>query len=487
MVKIPQYESNGSLNPTPANPDVVSTPARQIDPLAKTVSSLGESLGKLQDKRDMLKAEIYLSQAYQQNRKLAYTDPDLDTLEGRIQETNQKSVQDASTFIQNPMLRDSFSARAAMDMDRRSVPLYNTVFRRQSQDVKELLHQANDEDIKEYQELADPAERELVRNKIIERTKTAMSDGHINPEVGGKHLESMLKQMDVDQIKNDMSIDAEHTYEQLQKGDEGLYKHVSDSIRKQYADKATKQIAKQGAENNHIFAIAQNQAENQMIDRLGAGALTQEDINNAQLMGVNGVKITPQFAKAATEALEDPFPTDSNPDKYNKLVQNVLDPDKNPIETKMEVLRTRGITPSQKAHLLGVAMREDPEEGKQSINNLIQGGVQRNKQDILQANNKLQKEIEERKSFLRNVTKMFRNQSKDDKHLADLQEDYFAKVQKAKNQQDMLDTANGIINRDTLRRNPKISTSDPKGTIFMDRTTGVKRRYYADGHFEPVK
>lgn len=487
MVKIRTYESNTGLNPTPMDPNVAANQGKEIVNIGEGLSGLGETLQKLQNKRDTLKAEIYLSKTQQDSRHMAYTDPDLDTLEDRIQDRSQKNVQDAANLIQDPMTRDSFMEKATLNVERRNVPLYNTIYRRQSQDVKALLHQANDEDIKEYQSLADPAERELVRNKIIDRTKTAINDGHINPDVGQKHLDSMLKQMDVDQIKNDMALDAENTYKQLQKGDEGLYKHVSPAIRKQYADQAEKMIAKQGSENKLIFGIAQNHAENTLIDKMANNTLTQEDINNSQLMGVNGIPPRPEFVKAATEALQDPFPTDPVPEKYNKLVQDVLNPDKDAIETKVEVLQTRGITPAQKAHLLTTAMREDPQEGKKSIDQLIQTGIQNNKQEIMEADVRLKKEQEDRKSFLRGVTGMFRNHAKDDKHLADLQQDYFSKVQKAKDQEEMLGIANSVLNKDTLTRNPKISTADSKGTIFMDKTTGVKRRYYPDGHWEPVK
>lgn len=488
MVKIPTEESRGvGFNPTPVNPEVATNQGREMVDIGKGMEGLGESLQKLQDRRDTLKAEIYLSKAHEENRKLAYAYPDIDTAEERISERSTQNIQEASKFITNPTIRDTFTQKATLDIERRNVPLINTIYRRQSQDVKALLHQANDEDIKEYQELADPAEREMVRNKIIDRTNQTIADGHVNPIVGKKHLETMLKQMDIDQIKNDMALDAENTYAQLQKGDEGIYQHVSPSIRKQYADQSQKQMAKQGAENNHIYSIAQNHAENQMIDMLGKGSLTQEDINVAQLTGINGIKPRPEFIKAAEDAINDPFPTSPSAEKYNKLVDMITSPDTDAIKAKVSVLSARGVTPSQKAHLLNAALREDPTEGKQSINNLIQSGVQQNKQAIMEANNKLNKEIEDRKSFFRGVTGMFRDHAKDDQHLADLQQDYFNAVQNAKDQQEMMSKANQIINRDTIVRNPTISTAEEKGTIFMDRTTGIKRRYFPDGSWTTVK
>lgn len=484
MVKIKTYDSQERLQPTPMDPNTASNQGREIGAIGKTVGDLGESLQKLQNTRDMYKAEIALSQAHDNNRRLATTDPNLDSLEQTISDNTEKNITQSANLISDPATRDQFVAKSTLDMERRNVPLMNTIYRRQSQDVKQLMHAANDEDIKEYQSLGSPQERELVRNQIIDRTKGAIASGHINADVGQKHLDQMLKQMDVDQIKNDMSIDAQATYEHLQKGDEGLYPHVSPSIRKEYADKAQKLIAKQGSDRAVIYDVAQNHAENQLIDMMGQGTLNQETINNAQLIGINGIKVRPQFAKAATDALNEPFPTDSVPDKYNKLVSEIQDPDKDPIDAKMDVLNTRGITPQQKSHLLNSVYRPDDEEGKSNINNLINQGIQKNKQEILEANNKLNKEIKDRKTLFGKIGLMFGDHAKDATHLAELQQDYYSKVAKAKNNDERITAANEIINRDTLNRNPKIAKAQPKGSLFYDKLTNAKVICYPGGKCE---
>jgi len=469
------------------DPKDASTEGQNIIDISKGLEGVADVMQKLDNKRQTLKAQTYLAQAHRQNYQMAATDPDVDNLAEKINTKSDEDIQKAAELISLPEARNDFISKAQLDVERRNVPAYNMIMRRKSQDFKSSLVTANDEDLKTYQQIEDPAERQILKQQIVDRTAEAVKDGHVNAQWAKLHVDTAIKQADMNQVNNDMAIHAEATYQQLQKGKEGLYPDISEKFRKQAMDRAQKLIEKQGSENALIYEAAQNQAENQMIDMMGKNQLTQDVINNAQLVGIKGVRIRPEFAKAATEALQDPFPTDPVPEKYNKLVQDVTDPDKDPIETKLEVLKTRGITPAQKAHLLTTAMREDPVEGRQSINNLIADGIQKNKQAILEANNKLQKEINDRKSFLRGVTGMFRDHAKDDKHLADLQQDYFAKVQTAKDQQEMISMANEVLNRDTLSRNPKISSSDPKGTLHINKVTGAKRMYFPDGHWEPVK
>lgn len=487
MAKIPTYDSQQGLNPTPMDPQLASTEGRNISDLGKMSSKLGETLQELQNKTETLKAETFLTQKQRESYHTALSDPDIFNLESKIQETSTKNIDEASSMIKSPQARNEFTSKAALDTERRNIPVYNLIYRRQSQDFKGSVLKANDEDIKDYQLLKDPNERQLLRDRISQRTEAAVKSGFINAQWGKHYIDTTLKTVDLQQVKSDMSVDAEGTYHELQKGKEGLYPEISQGARKQFIDQAQKQIAKQGIEKNMIFGIAQNHAENTLVDKMGKGVLTQDDINNASLIGVNGVKVRPEFAKAATEALMDPFPTQSNSDKYNNLVAKVMDPDSDPVQTKIDVLSARGLTPQQKSHLISSALREDPIEGKASLDNLIRSGSDNNKNQILEANMALKKEQADRKTFFRGITDRFRDHAKDEKHLADLQQDYFSKVQQAKSNEDRIQIANQIMNNDTLIRNPKVATADKNGSVFMDKVSGGKRIYYPDGHWEPVK
>jgi hypothetical protein len=284
-----------------------------------------------------------------------------------------------------------------------------------------------------------------------------------------------------------MAIDATSTYEQLQKGKDGLYPNLNDAQRKQFADRAQKMITKQGSDERLIYSIAQNHAEGQLVDKMANNTLTQQDINNAQLTGFKGARIRPEFARAATDALSDPFPTDSAPDKYNKLVDEIQSGDMDPMTVKLNVLQARGLTPAEKAHLINAHLKEDTGDGKTSINQLIQQGIKQNKQALMQADKNLKAEVQDRQSLFRKITSRFRDQAKDDDHFAQLQQDYYSKMQNVKDDDERLKLAQDILNHDTLKRNPGIATANAKGTIFMDKTTGAKRRYYPNGFWEPVK
>jgi len=220
---------------------------------------------------------------------------------------------------------------------------------------------------------------------------------------------------------------------------------------------------------------------------MSSGTLTQQDIDNAQTMGIKDIRIRPAFAKAASEAINDPFPTDSAPDKYNKLIDQIQDPDVDPMTLKLNVLNARGLSMQDKAHLINAHLREDNDDGKKSINDLIQEGIKANKQALLQSNKNLQAEITDRQSLFRKITDRFRDHAQDNAHLSQLQQDYMSKVQNVKDDAERMKLAQEIINHDTLKRNPGIATADSKGTIFIDKTTGSKRKYYPSGFWEPVK
>jgi hypothetical protein len=487
MAIVPTYSSQLKLKPAEWDPKVAGAKGADIQDLGQGLKSLGQTIQKLDDRRQTLKAETYLAKQHMQIRQMAATDPHIDQLDEMVDQRSQDAVSEASNFIQSPEARASFVSNANLDIERRNVGVYNTILRRKSQDFKNELVQANDADIQEYQGMTDPDERKLLRQKIIDRTNQAINDGHVNADWARAHATTLLKAADLNQVKSDMAINATATYQELSKGKDGLYPNLNDAQRKQFADRAQKMITKEGADNKLIYGIAQNHAESQLVDKMAAGTLTQQDINNAQLMGNKGIRIRPEFAKAATQAMEDPFPTDSAPDKYNKLLDKIQDPDMDPMTLKLNVLNSRGLTPAEKAHLINAHLREDSEDGKQSINDLINQGIKQNKQKLMQAQKNLQAEITDRQSLLRKITDRFRDHAKDDANLAGLQKDYMSKLQNVKDDSDRLQLAQQIMNNDTLKRNPGIATSDPKGTVMLNKITGQKRKYYPSGFWEPVK
>lgn len=485
-MKVPLHESDLSLQPTPMNPNAAASLGNSVVDLSQGLEGIGEMVQKLDNKRQALKAETLLATQHRQTAQMVATDPDIDSLDKRVEDRTMQDIQNAAQLIQEPEARNNFVSKAQLDTERRNAPLYRTIMARKSQDFKNTLVQANDEDIKDYQTLADPDERKLIKERIAQRTNDAIKDGHVNSTWAKAHVETLLRSADINQVKSDMAINATATYEQIQKGKDGLYPDLTDSTRKQFADRAQKMIAKQGSDDKLIYGIAQNHAESQLVDKMSNNTLTQEDINNASTMGIKGIRPRPDFIKAATQAINDPFPTDSVPDKYNKLINQVQDTDADPLKTKLDILNARGLTPQEKAHLINAHLRED-DNGKQSVNNLINQGIKQNKQALLQADKNLKADLADRNSMFRKITDRFRDHAKDDGHLAALQQDYYSKVQNVKDDKERMELAQQILNNDTLKRNPGIATSNPKGTVYIDKTTGAKRRYYPSGFWEPVK
>lgn len=487
MVMVPTYESQRRLEPTEVNPKVAATFGGEVADVGEGIKGLGDQIQKLDDRRQTLKAQTYMAKAHIGIRQMAATDPNIDNLDERVDQKSQEAVSQAADLIKSPQARNTFIASANLDIERRNAPVYNTILRRKSQDFKNELVQANDADVQDYQGSVDPGERNLIRQNILDRTNTAVQDGHVNADWARIHATTLLKSADINQVKNDMSINASATYEQLQKGKEGLYPYLNESQRKQFADKAQKMVVKEGSDNKLIYGIAQNHSENTILDKMAKNTLTQDDINNAQLIGVEGIRIRPEFAKAATEALQDPFPTESVNDKYMELFNQVTDPTKDAAEVKLNIMRTRGLSPQQKAHLINGSLRQD-ESGdgtKQSIGNLIQSGIKKNKQDILELNRKIQMEVDNKRSLLGKIGSIFSDHAKDDTHLIELQQQLMDKSATVKNQEDLIEASKEILNKDTIKNNPKFSSFPKEGKIMID-SKGNKAKVYPDGSYEAL-
>jgi hypothetical protein len=59
--------------------------------------------------------------------------------------------------------------------------------------------------------------------------------------------------------------------------------------------------------------------------------------------------------------------------------------------------------------------------------------------------------------------------------------------QNVKDDSQRMQIAQEIMNKDTLKHNPGIATADPKGSVFVNRVTGEKRRYYPNGFWQLEK
>ena len=122
------------------------------------LEGMGEAVQKLDDKRQTLKAETYLAKQHLQIQQMAATDPDLDTLDERVNSMSEDGVSQAADLIKSGEARQDFISKANLDIERRNSSVYNTIIRRKSQDFKNQLVQANDADVTDYQASANQAE-----------------------------------------------------------------------------------------------------------------------------------------------------------------------------------------------------------------------------------------------------------------------------------------------------------------------------------------
>lgn len=487
MAQVPVYQNQQNIQPTPENPKLAANIGNEVADVGQGLEGMGEQIQKLDNRRQTLKAETYVAKQHLNIQHMAATDPDIDTLNERVNQMSEDAVNNAADLIKSSDAKQDFVSKANLDIERRNQSVYSTIDRRKTQDFKNALVQANDSDITDYQASANPQERQLIRQKITDRTNQAIQDGHVHADFARLHVKTLLDAADKNQVTSDMAINPTATYENLQKGDKGLYPYLNSKQREGFMKNAQAMITKNGSDNKVIYSMAQNYAEDTLVDKMSNNTLTQSDISQAATIGIKGIRPRPEFIKAATEAMQDPFPTESVPEKYNKLVDEIQDPSADPMKIKLDVLGARGLTPKEKATLITAHLREDTDQGKTSINDMIKQGIKQNKEALMESNKKMQAQIKDRQSFMGKITGMFRDHAKDDDHLASLQKDFMDKNQAVKDDTERMNLAQEIINKDTLKNNPGISTADSKGSVFINKVTGEKRRYFPNGFWQLEK
>lgn len=490
-MKVPTYDSQEGLNPTPMDPRVAAQVGNSVADLGKGLTGIGEMVQKIDDKRQTYQAQAYLAKSHRANLELATNDPDLDGLTQRIGENTNNSINEAANLIQSPSARNTFIEQAQYQQEVRNVPIYNTILARKSQATKNAFLNVTDEDIKTYADLTDPTQKRVLKQQILDRAQEAIDDGHVHSETTKFHIENMLAKADIDKAENLIATNAESASHDLQKGEEGPFPDMAPATRQKLFDKAQGLIARQGAENNMIFSIAQNHTDNLLIDQLAHNELTEASINNALMFGINGIPASPAFAKAAKAAINDPFPTTPSAEKYLKVFDLVTDKKVDPIQAKLDVLNARGLTPKEKAHLITTALRSSPGEGKQSLDQLIQTGVKANKDKILELNNQIQNEVSQKRDFLGGIGQMFAqhfrlDDTAYDTKLADMQMKFMERLNNNKNNDSMLNIANDLLNEDRVRQKPNLVSKCAKdGSICVD-SSGNKARVFPDGRIEEI-
>jgi hypothetical protein len=475
-MKIPVYESKASLQPTAMNPEVASRVGKEIVDVSKGLAGIAVKVKEMNDDRQILKAQISLIDVDKQNWQLAATDPDLDKVSDRIKENTTRGLTSSANLISSPDARNKFMSEATLDMDRKNLRLDQHIFTRQSDDIKQKVTDFNSQQVEAYKDSADKSERMLIKQKSYEYTMGYAQKGWIHGSAAKDHLDKLWKKAEIDQVMEDASITgrAEEVARQLEKGKEGLYSDLSDHERMALHDKVTKQIKKEGIENNYIGKIAQNHTDNILLDKMADHTLTMKDIDDARIgAGEFGHPATPEFAKAAQQALEDPIPTGTTNEQRLQAYNIATDTSIDPVKARTEIFKIRGLSAGEKTKIANWGLREDDGGTKRSLNYLVQDGLKKNRQELLERNNQVQEEIKQRRSWLGGVMDFFKQNSSEEDS-AKMFKEFIDQKEKVKTQEEAANVAKGLLKKNIMENHPETMSLDDTPNIVGNFKDGVK-------------
>ena len=324
MVKIPEYESRESLQPTMMDPRVAAQVGETVVDVSKGLEGLADSIQKMNNKRQTFKSEAELSKGHNELWKFVATSPNLDSLEEDVDRMSQQQIQDASKSITDPETRNNFIEKATIDTDRRNIGLYHTIAQRQSKDYKNSMVQANDEDIKQIHLMADPKEQAHVRQQIVDRVNKFKEDGHGDSLWADHYLKTTLEDIDVQQVTHDINLDGKNTLSELEKGKDGRYNYLSEeesaSFQKQAKQKIDRDIREEKQKVKNIWS-----KNDQMLNQKRmTGSLTMQDVEEQIVTG----GISPAMGKSYMKNLRSPdvIGANTDPETYSNLISYVSDP-----------------------------------------------------------------------------------------------------------------------------------------------------------------
>ena len=467
MTRIPTHDSNLSLQPTPMDPRVASQVGQEIVDVSEGLSSLGQKLQEHQDWRETKDAEIYMARHHNENISLAHSDPDIDTLEMRLENKSNQDVQSAANLIKSQQARNSFIEKATLKQEIQKSNLFSVINSRKIQDGKGKLLQANDEIIKEYQNTSDPEQRSLLKQQLIDDTNEAKAKGYINGSWAEHYIQTHIKAMDIGQVAKDIDAEPNGALKELEKGNGGIYKDLNDKERASFIKQAKNVIERK---NTIAKRVAIERRNNNEAD-LAMKQLNGIDISSDIEEGLFNKTVSRSFFDKAVANGASPVGPTAETDKnvYVGLIHKLIDPSTTPEIARAEILQanTDGkISPQDARRLYQMHLTPDGDAFKSIADSENVDADMA----FLDRQEKLKSNLNKKKEKFSGVRDFFRGwgigRKKED--VADAWKSFYDKTGDTK-PDGYMGVAQGVINEKNIQDNPTLFNQCPQdGSVCLD-------------------
>jgi hypothetical protein len=486
-MKIPTYESQASLQPTQLDPRKAAQFGNEIIKLSEGLSSVADVMQKTKNETQILRQKTELTKRLNDIHNKAMTSPDVWKAGETAEEDMQRVVEETSKGVDSVEARNKYIEQATNEMNRRSVSVNNMILARQLKESKSAVTDHVDSLMEYGLNIVDPNERKQNRDEIIKTVEDAVNDGRIDRTKANDYLKTHLKKMDHDQVFSDLTLDAKGTLRQLELGKDGIYSHLNPADRAQWFTKAKKAVEKEDLENKEIFAIAQNQNEEDILKKHWSGVDVSKDIINAHVSG----KISDGFARAVTDAMESPLSVRPKTDakEYMSLVDEMHKEGADPQKLRTRILNdvSKGKISNSVAEKLYTANYMFEDGSKNNLANMLGQQANSDREKLLRDDEIKKKGLQDRRNIFQKVIDMFNKHNGDDKtKTAEMTQNLMDNVSKGKvKNEDLHSTARKIVSDDLRKKHPDWSSFPKEGKVLIDGM-GNKIKMYPDYHYEEM-
>jgi hypothetical protein len=195
-----------SLQPTPVDPSKAALLGKEVVDVSKGLEGMALQIKEHQDWNETNKAELALSNSYDDNLTMVHSDEDIGTLKERLNRKNLSDLDSAAKLINSPDARNEFLAKAQLKQSMQNAHLDAVIHSRQIDEGKTTFLANSESNEKHFVHAANPDERELYRQEIIKNANYAASMGYISKAHAQRYLENIMPHLDIQTVSYDISI-----------------------------------------------------------------------------------------------------------------------------------------------------------------------------------------------------------------------------------------------------------------------------------------
>jgi len=360
MAKIPEYQRRdifptGDVPTQQVSPQVVSTSGRNIEVISQGIGEVSDMFQRARSLAEETKAHNVLDSNIAKHIESAQRDPDFsETNRKKYHEEITNSIKDSAMSISIPAEKNLFLDKAMSKSAMSKIDVDNIFFKKSMDSAKAdfAIYEENQKELYINTDNPKMRERAILDIESLEQQKVAA--GFITREQAAEDKIKRDKKWNEDFIDNKIQQDPYRALAELQKGEQGFYKGIPDTLRTDKIDKARTASIKAEKEQAYYLEIATNKNEAALMDKYFSGQLKEQAVKDAQERG----EISPKFAMSMIKSLESPKVIKGKKDAkvYMDLVDEIQSKNYNPSDLREKILNTvgKGITASQAEYLYSV-------------------------------------------------------------------------------------------------------------------------------------